>query len=110
MVLTPHEVVANCLEVAAPPWKALHETHTKGFTTIAFHASRLSKPKSLAFSPTCRDGINPDGRSRNASAPRKFVSCYRVRSGLGLDAQKEAVQQRLDGGRWQLVAEFVEID
>jgi DNA invertase Pin-like site-specific DNA recombinase len=30
--------------------------------------------------------------------------------GLGLDAQKEAVQQRLKGGRWQLVAEFVEIE
>ena len=27
-----------------------------------------------------------------------------------LDAQKEAVQQRLDGGRWQKVAEFVEIE
>ena len=46
----------------------------------------------------------------------KFVSYYRVstdrqgRSGLGLDAQKEAVQQRLDGGRWQLVAQFVEIE
>ena len=46
----------------------------------------------------------------------KFVSYYRVstdrqgRSGLGLDAQKHAVHQRLDGGRWQLVAEFVEIE
>jgi DNA invertase Pin-like site-specific DNA recombinase len=46
----------------------------------------------------------------------KFVSYYRVstdrqgRSGLGLDAQKTAVQQRLDGGRWQLIAEFVEIE
>ena len=46
----------------------------------------------------------------------KFVSYYRVstdrqgRSGLGLDAQKEAVEQRLNGGRWQLVAEFVEIE
>jgi DNA invertase Pin-like site-specific DNA recombinase len=45
-----------------------------------------------------------------------FVSYYRVstdrqgRSGLGLDTQKEAVEQRLDGGRWQLVAEFVEIE
>ena len=46
----------------------------------------------------------------------KFISYYRVstdrqgRSGLGLDAQKEAVQQRLDGGRWHLIAEFVEIE
>ena len=46
----------------------------------------------------------------------KFVSYYRVstdrqgRSGLGLDAQKEAVEQRLNGGRWQLVAEFVEVE
>jgi DNA invertase Pin-like site-specific DNA recombinase len=45
-----------------------------------------------------------------------FVSYYRVsterqgRSGLGLDAQKETVQQRLNGGRWQLIAEFVEIE
>jgi DNA invertase Pin-like site-specific DNA recombinase len=46
----------------------------------------------------------------------KFVSYYRVstdrqgRSGLGLEAQKEAVQQRLNGGPWQLVAEFVEVE
>jgi len=46
----------------------------------------------------------------------KFVAYYRVstdkqgKSGLGLDAQKEAVQQRLNGGRWQMVAEFVEIE
>jgi DNA invertase Pin-like site-specific DNA recombinase len=46
----------------------------------------------------------------------KFVSYYRVstdrqgRSGLGLEAQKEAVQQRLNGGTWQLVAEFVEVE
>jgi DNA invertase Pin-like site-specific DNA recombinase len=46
----------------------------------------------------------------------KFVSYYRVstdkqgRSGLGLDAQKIAVADRLDGGRWQIVAEFIEIE
>ena len=46
----------------------------------------------------------------------KFVSYYRVstdrqgRSGLGLEAQKEAVQHRLNGGTWQLVAEFVEVE
>src|SRR6478672_3773912 len=46
----------------------------------------------------------------------KFVSYYRVstdkqgKSGLGLEAQKEAVQQRLDGGRWQIVGEFIEVE
>src|SRR5262245_2719584 len=48
--------------------------------------------------------------------PGKFVSYYRVstdkqgRSGLGLDAQKAAVADRLDGGRWQIVAEFIEVE
>jgi DNA invertase Pin-like site-specific DNA recombinase len=44
----------------------------------------------------------------------KFVSYLRVstkrqgRSGLGIEAQREAVTCFLDGGRWRLVAEFVE--
>ncbi len=46
----------------------------------------------------------------------KFVSYYRVstdkqgRSGLGLEAQKAAVAERLNGGRWQTVGEFIEIE
>jgi DNA invertase Pin-like site-specific DNA recombinase len=46
----------------------------------------------------------------------KFVSYYRVstdkqgKSGLGLDAQKAAVEDRLNGGRWQIVGEFVEVE
>ena len=53
---------------------------------------------------------------RNASAPRKvrfLLPRQHRQTGplrLGLDARKEAVQQRLNGGRWQLVAEFVEIE
>src|ERR671936_413254 len=45
-----------------------------------------------------------------------FVAYYRVstarqgRSGRGLDAQKKAVRDYLDGGRWKLVAEFVEVE
>lgn len=46
----------------------------------------------------------------------KFVAYYRVstvrqgRSGLGLEAQRQAVADYLDGGRWKLVAEYVEVE
>ena len=46
----------------------------------------------------------------------QFVAYYRVsteqqgRSGLGLEAQKKAVLDYLNGGRWKLVAEFTEIE
>ncbi len=45
-----------------------------------------------------------------------FVAYYRVstakqgRSGLGLEAQQEAVRQYLNGGDWRLVAEVVEVE
>ena len=46
----------------------------------------------------------------------KFVSYLRVstdkqgRSGLGLEAQREAVAPYLNGGGWKLVAEYVETE
>jgi DNA invertase Pin-like site-specific DNA recombinase len=45
-----------------------------------------------------------------------FIAYYRVStakqgaSGLGLEAQKEAVRQYLNGGRWRIAAEFVEVE
>src|SRR6478672_514371 len=46
----------------------------------------------------------------------KFVAYYRVstdrqgKSGLGLDAQREAVTSYLNGGSWQLVQELTEVE
>jgi DNA invertase Pin-like site-specific DNA recombinase len=46
----------------------------------------------------------------------KFIAYYRVStarqgaSGLGLDAQQEAVRSYLNGGNWQLVAEVTEVE
>lgn len=49
-------------------------------------------------------------------AQGKFVSYLRVstdkqgRSGLGLEAQRRAVEDFLNGGSWKLIAEFVEVE
>lgn len=49
-------------------------------------------------------------------ASGKFVSYLRVstdrqgKSGLGLEAQRQAVADYLNGGAWELVAEFVEVE
>ncbi len=46
----------------------------------------------------------------------RFVAYYRVstarqgQSGLGLDAQRESVLAYLDGGRWELLKEFTEVE
>lgn len=46
----------------------------------------------------------------------KFVAYYRVStqkqgaSGLGLDAQREAVSRFLNGGDWEVIGEFVEVE
>ena len=46
----------------------------------------------------------------------RFVAYYRVstarqgRSGLGLEAQRAAVSDHLNGGSWRLVAEFTEVE
>lgn len=47
---------------------------------------------------------------------KRFIAYYRVsttkqgQSGLGLEAQQRAVRQYLNGGAWELVGEFTEIE
>lgn len=49
-------------------------------------------------------------------APAKFVAYHRVstakqgRSGLGLEAQRAAVLQYLNGGSWDLIGEYTEVE
>lgn len=46
----------------------------------------------------------------------KFIAYYRVstqkqgQSGLGLEAQKTSVASYLNGGTWELIGEFVEVE
>jgi len=59
--------------------------------------------------------LNIRGALRNM-AHKTFVAYYRVsterqgKSGLGLEAQQEAVRQYLHGGSWKLAAEVVEVE
>src|SRR5260370_9879016 len=46
----------------------------------------------------------------------KFIGYLRVstekqgQSGLGIEAQRKAIEDYLNGGRWELLAEYVEIE
>jgi DNA invertase Pin-like site-specific DNA recombinase len=52
----------------------------------------------------------------NPRSSRRFVAYYRVstdrqgQSGLGLDAQRKAIADYLNGGAWELVGEFTEVE
>ena len=46
----------------------------------------------------------------------KFIAYYRVstdkqgKSGLGLEAQRAAVTNYLNGGNWKIIAEYIEVE
>src|SRR4029078_9268895 len=58
----------------------------------------------------------PEGGPLVPAHHGKYVTYYRVstdrqgKSGLCPDAQKAAVADRLNSGRWQIVGEFIEIE
>lgn len=55
-------------------------------------------------------------RQRFNMAEGKFISYLRVStkrqgaSGLGIEAQRKAVEDHLNGGRWKLLKEFIEVE
>lgn len=72
--------------------------------------------KCVTLAPTLDYAYVISQFSGQTMAHGKFVAYYRVstkrqgRSGLGLDAQRKAVEDYLNGGRWTLVSEFVEVE
>jgi len=71
----------------------------------------------LSYQPRCSISSNVGCYKRNTSMLQgNFVAYYRVstarqgKSGLGLDAQRKAVTDFLNGGSWNLVAEVTEVE
>src|SRR5215207_9651809 len=60
--------------------------------------------------------LNVRSKECNTMAQGRYVSYLRVstdrqgRSGLGLQAQRKAFDDLLNGGRWGLIKEFVEVE
>ncbi len=76
-------------------------------TVIPTLAGDVRSVTSVATTVASERTLMPAGR---------FVSYYRVstsrqgKSGLGLDAQRKAVTDYLNGGSWDLIGEFVEVE
>jgi DNA invertase Pin-like site-specific DNA recombinase len=45
-----------------------------------------------------------------ASLGRPWATGKQAKSGLGIEAQRQAVANYLNGGNWRIVAEFVEVE
>ena len=72
--------------------------------------------KSVLLCATLVGYFRTQARPMNAKHSGRYVAYYRVstarqgRSGLGLEAQRQAVGGHLNGGNWRLVAEFTEVE
>jgi hypothetical protein len=88
---------------------------------VSSRRARNAPQKSGADSATKE---KPFGQGQSAGCRRKFVSSEgrsaslpiiectdrQGQSGLGLDAQRKAIADYLNGGAWELVGEFTEVE
>jgi predicted site-specific integrase-resolvase len=79
--------------------------------------SRCGPRKSVLFCATLVAHFRTTAAWRmNTKHSGRYVAYYRVstarqgRSGLGLEAQRQAVGEHLNGGNWKLVAEYTEVE
>src|SRR5215470_3090033 len=88
------------------PWRSTNDA-------CRTHAA-LSSP--LTATKPIRSAYSHDWEDIMTAHRGKFVAYFRVstdrqgKSGLGLEAQREAVMNYLNGGNWQLVGEFTEVE
>ena len=84
-----------------------------GVTDVKTVAGGTFSPLARNASATTNAFVTEAAMATNSG---KFVCYYRVstgrqgKSGLGLDAQRAAVATYLNGGDWQIVEEFTEVE
>jgi DNA invertase Pin-like site-specific DNA recombinase len=89
------------------------EESARGNLQRAANENWTSRRERVTFTST---SVEANVTEIYAMANGKFISYLRVStarqgaSGLGLEAQREAVSRYLNGGRWQLVQEVVEVE
>src|SRR5262245_4206473 len=94
----------------------------KASYAISTHRREGDRDAPRAYPPLCKQlnvgitSLRPLTEGFMTAHFGKFVAYYRVstdkqgQSGLGLDAQRQAVMTYLNGGPWKLVAEHTEVE